>query len=35
MNFQKQKKKVFSDYEKLITKKNKPKKIYNGLFAQH
>ncbi len=35
MNFQKQKKKIFSDYEKLIKKKNKPTNFYNGLFERY
>ena len=35
MIFEKRKKIVFGEYEKLIAKKNKPSKFYNGLFKRY
>lgn len=35
MNFQKNKRRVFRDYERLINKKNKPTKFYNGVFQRY
>lgn len=35
MIFEKRKKIVFGEYEKLIAKKNKPSKFYNGIFKRY
>lgn len=35
MNFQKNKRRVFRDYEKLIKKKNKSTEFYNGVFQRY